>query len=285
MKWWSLLFAVVILVEVVFVLLAPLVGWGLPPNYASYGSEIDNLFHLILALTGIVFILTEAILIYNMYRFARSDGRRSQYTHGHHRLEIIWTAVPAVILLFIAFAQVGAWERVKYKSRMPPADQVFEVSARQFEWRVRYPSAERMDDPKLVETFAREAQENKKQVDDVHRVNEIHVWKGGQVRVYLKTRDVLHSFFLPHLRIKQDAVPGKTIPVWFDTAGPEAEANFIYDPSSRTWKETKPLELACAELCGWGHYKMRGKLFIHESKEDFIRWLKHAAAEQNATKD
>ena len=81
----------------------------------------------------------------------------------------------------------------------------------------------------------------------------------------LRSSDVLHSFFLPQMRIKQDAVPGLTIPVWFD--------------SDRAGK----FELVCAELCGWGHYKMRGRLYVHKDKEDFLRWLQHAQAEQQRT--
>src|SRR5205823_3127756 len=124
--------------------------------------------------------------------------------------------------------------------------------------------------------------EQRGQFDDVHVVNEVHVWKGAKVRMYLKTRDVLHSFFLPNLRIKQDALPGKTIPVYFDAT----EANCEYDETTKTWQflKDKDWELACAELCGWGHYKMRGHLYVHKDKNDYLRWLKQAADKQNATK-
>jgi len=102
------------------------------------------------------------------------------------------------------------------------------------------------------------------------------------VRMFLKTKDVLHSFFLPNLRIKQDALPGKTIPVFFDAT----EANVKWD-STKTKLESvgkdKDWELACAELCGWGHYKMRGRLYVHETKEDYLHWLKLEAERQNVT--
>jgi cytochrome c oxidase subunit 2 len=175
---------------------------------------------------------------------------------------------------------------------MPKPDQVFEVSARQSEWRIRYPSAERMKDDNLIDTFARESQKGERQADDVHVVNQIHIWKGAKVRIYLKTRDVLHSFFLPNLRIKQDAVPGKTIPVWFDSTeantrrvGDRWEDGHRYDASSQQWVKDNSYvwELACAELCGWGHYKMRGNLYVHESQADFEEWLKQATREENRT--
>lgn len=283
-KLWSVLFAVVILAEVILVLVTPAAGWGLPKDVSSYGFEVDNLFHLILAITGIVFLLTEGLLVYYMYRYGSEPGRKAVYVHGNHKLEFAWTLVPAVVLLFIAFAQVGAWERIKYVSRMPEPDHAIEVSARQFEWRVRYPHTK----PATPEAWAR-----KPEFDDVHRVNEVHVWKDANVKVYLKTRDVIHSFFLPNLRIKQDALPGKTIPVWFKATqanttrvGENWVSGYRFDEASKEWKQDPEYlwELACAELCGWGHYKMQGLLYVHESEADYKAWLEHAAAEERYPK-
>ena len=98
--------------------------------------------------------------------------------------------------------------------------------------------------------------------DDLHTVNDLHFVKGKPALIYLKSSDVLHSFFLPALRIKQDAVPGLTIPVWFD-----ADQSGHY-------------ELVCAELCGWGHYKMRGNVTVHESQHEFDEWMQAALKEQ-----
>src|SRR4051794_15810707 len=105
-KWWSFLFAAVILAEVIAVVITPPMGWGLPRNVASYGDEVDNLFHLILAITGLVFVVVEGVLVYYMYRYAAEPGRKPLYVHGNHRLELAWTLVPAVVLLYIAFAQI-----------------------------------------------------------------------------------------------------------------------------------------------------------------------------------
>src|SRR5262249_20590202 len=115
-------------------------------------------------------------------------------------------------------------------------------------------------------------------------VNDLHTYVGAKVRVYLKTRDVLHSFFLPNLRLKQDAVPGKTIPVWFETTASNCE----YNESKKDWVVKENWPLACAELCGWGHYKMQGQLIVHKDKADYDRWLEEAAKKQNqreATED
>jgi cytochrome c oxidase subunit II len=122
-----------------------------------------------------------------------------------------------------------------------------EITGRQFQWVMRYPGT----DGKLNTS------------DDLFTVNDLHFVKNKQALIYLKSSDVLHSFYLPILRIKQDAVPGMTIPVWFDsdTAG--------------------DFELVCAELCGWGHYKMRGKVTIHETEAEFQQWFDKQMVEQN----
>ncbi len=285
-KAWSILFAVVNLAAFGLFAVAPFVGWWLPANIGPFG-DCDTLFYVILAVTGLFFVLTEGVLIYNMYVYTADPARKPVYTHGNHKLEMLWTAVPAVLLLLLAFVQVPAWGFAKYVARMPNPDQVFEVSARQFEWRVRYPTTKQLDDMTAgwrngKETAAAAEWSRNRHFDDVHRVNEVHVWKGGKVRLYLKTQDVLHSFFLPHVRIKQDAVPGKVIPVWFEAN----ESNTAFNAARNTWEmdENKNWELACAELCGWGHYKMQGRLYVHPDKADFEKWLQHAAAEQEQTK-
>lgn len=285
-KFWAILFGAVLLACALLFVIAPIMGWWLPENHASFGGSTDGLFYLILVITGITFIGVEFVFVWALWRFNARAGAKSEYTHGNHKLEMIWTAVPSVILLFIAFTQVKAWADIKYQSRMPDPDQVFEVSARQFEWRFRYPVAEQLSkmttDWKSTGGRVSAEWDRKPQADDVHVVNEVHTWKGAKVRMYLKTRDVLHSFFLPNLRIKQDALPGKTIPVWYDAD----ETNCKYDSATNSWQfiEGKAWELACAELCGWGHYKMRGHLYVHENKEDYLHWLSVAAEKQNTRK-
>jgi cytochrome c oxidase subunit 2 len=289
-KFWAVLFGVVLAASAAFCVVAGFVPhWWLPTNFASYGTETDHLFYLILAFTGFFFFLTEAVFVYALWKYAARPGEKSTYTHGSHKLELLWTIVPSLILLFIAFAQVNAWGHIKYVSRMPVPDQVFEVTARQFEWRFRYPTAEQ--NKAMIdgwqpggETRAATDWQREPQADDTHAVNEVHTWKGAHVRFFLKSRDVIHSFFLPNMRIKQDALPGKVIPVWFDTAYAKSNCkkvgdNWVIDPD-----RVSESELACAELCGWGHYKMRGIVYIHESQADYEDWLKHASQEERRTK-
>jgi cytochrome c oxidase subunit II len=259
-RYWSVLFGVAAFLSVLSFVYAPFSpDWWVPeagtPAHviSTFGKEIDSLFIIILWITGIVFIGTQVVLVWSQYRFADeldAQGkpvRPAQYFHGSQRLEVIWTIIPAAILVFIALYQMGTWASIKFRSAAPRVPALAEITGRQFQWVMRYPGA----DSKLNTS------------DDLFTVNDLHFVKNKQALIYLKSSDVLHSFFLPILRIKQDAVPGMTIPVWFDsdTAG--------------------DFELVCAELCGWGHYKMRGKVTIHETEAEFQKWFDEQMAEQN----
>jgi len=246
-RFWSLLFLLVPILGVLCFALAPALGYWLPPDISEHGHRIDHLFMFCLYLTGAVFIATEVVLFWFMWRY---DGRTNRdpvkFSHGSHNLEIVWTIVPAATLLFIAIYQMDAWADAKIRTPNIPA--TVEVTGRQFEWRIRYPGP----DGELATE------------DDIFGVNELHLPVNEQIVLNLKSMDVLHDFFVPQLRIKQDAVPGNKIPMWF------------------TARETGTYEIVCAELCGWGHYKMKGRLTI-ESREAFDAWLKQRAAEQKAT--
>jgi cytochrome c oxidase subunit 2 len=261
MRYWSILFALAALFSIFAFVYAPFsADWWLPnpsaePHHAisTFGREIDSLFLIILGITGIVYIGTQVVFVWAAYRFVDerdAEGRptrAAQYFHGSQRLEVIWTIIPAAILVFIALYQMGTWASIKFRTAAPKVPPLAEITARQFQWVIRYPG----HDGKLNTS------------DDLFTVSDLHFVKNKQVLIYLKSQDVLHSFFLPHLRIKQDAVPGITIPVWFDadTAG--------------------HYELVCAELCGWGHYKMRGNVTIHATEKEFQDWVDAKLAEQN----
>lgn len=323
-KFWSLVFGIIIfLCFMLFVVAAFVPGWWLPKQVSTFGDKADQLFYLILWITTFFFVLTEAILVYNIWKFGDPQpGRKAPYIHGNHKLEMIWTIVPAVILVLISVLQIGSWEEIKYEKNFPRPDlsvNQIVVVARQWEWRIRYPSPQELKrwerDPKGPENWRKLAEypyEDYPQFDDVHDVNAVHCWSrdpkgGGQVLIHLKTRDVLHSFFLPHLRLKQDAVPGKVIPVWF--AVMEEEYNTAYDEKTKKWVDgfnpktgkfgdhevmshgdqtPKKLavnryiwDLACAEFCGTRHSMMKGRLYVHKDRADFLRWLDFQQQEQD----
>jgi cytochrome c oxidase subunit 2 len=240
------------ILAVISFVIAPARGWWFPgPSVSPLGASIDNLFYLILFITSFTFIGTHIALGYVLWRYASAPGRKSWFTHGSHTLEVIWTIIPAVILLFIALYQMDVWAQFRIQGLV--ADKVIkepvaEVSAHQFGWRIRYPA--------IGKTL-----QDLPQPDDLYAINDLHVPFNRQVSIRLRTDDVQHAFFLPHLRVKQDAVPGLVIPVWF-----QADKVGTY-------------ELVCAELCGWGHYKMRGQM-VSETEENFREYLRKLAQSQ-----
>jgi cytochrome c oxidase subunit II len=300
-KLWALLFGVVLsacFVATALALAVPDLKWGLPTNIAAvYGAPVDSLFYLILAFVGFFYVLTEVILVVAMFRSASEPGKKAVYTHGNHRLELAWTIIPAAILLYIAYAQITTWEDIKYQSHFPKPDQVVQVTARQWEWRLRY-RGEMADDGKTwrhnwshldaIKSVEREkAWGESPEFDDVHVVNDLHTWKGAKVKILLKSNDIIHSFFLPNLRLKQDALPGKTIPMWFQVIDDPNTPydNYHFDPKDPTKMEItkgREWEIACAELCGGGHYRMRGRLIVHDTKENYEAWLKYTKEQEGS---
>lgn len=213
----------------------------LPEDVSTYGQEIDSLFYLIYYITAATFILVTVVMVVFLVMYREREGRRATYSHGNTTLEIIWTIVPAVILIVLSFMSVNTWAKVK---RLAPAsDFEIQVTAKQFNWEIVYPG----QDGKFGTQ------------DDVKFDNDMHVPVNKVVRLHLTASDVIHSFFIPNLRFKQDAVPGRTILGWFEA--------------------TKPgkYELPCAELCGFGHSGMKGWLFVHTADE-YAKW-----ATQNLT--
>jgi len=252
---WAVFFMVFAVLCVVAFVIAPANGWWFPGDgraHTSLGQKIDDLFYLILVIVGVTFVAVQIVLGYVLWTgadAARDPNAKALFSHGSHTLEVIWTIVPSGILLFIALYQMDVWAHYRIKTMFPKKmEPVAEVTARQFEWRIRYPARGKKLQPKP-------------QPDDVYTVNDLHVPSGHPVSISLRTDDVQHAFFVPMLRVKQDAVPGLVIPVWFEVT------------------DVGTYELVCAELCGWGHYKMKAQV-VAQSDEDFEEWKTKAAADQ-----
>jgi len=314
-KWWSILFGVVMIACGALFVVAPFVGWWMPDGVSTHAWEIDLLFYVILAITGFFFILTEILLVVFMYLYTAEEPGKTRTPsplwnvfkplartfNTSYKIEMAWTVVPAVILIVLAFVQVNTWAEVKYKSRLDtkvfgagnPMPVQVELSARQFEWRFRYPSPATWErwqkNPELAAAWVKNPE-----FDDIHLPNELHIIKERHVVIQLSTKDVIHSFNMPTMRVKQDALPGKIIPVWFKpTAGNVTQVKDSTGKivrwedggglDSETGKPNEPSlvwQIACAELCGWGHYRMIGRCYVHEDAADFAAWLKSAAAHE-----
>ena len=254
-KFWALFFFLWPTVALIVCYIAPSRDWWFYTEAMSpLGVRIDNLFYMILWIVTAVFIGTQYALGYVMWKGAtKSESQPAHFSHGSHSLELIWTIVPAFVLVFIALYQMDVWRDFRVKSSFPEETQQdgaqMEITARQFEWRIRYPGP-----GKQLELTP--------QSDDLYAVNEVHIPTGRPVKFNLRTDDVQHAFFAPELRIKQDAVPGKVIPVW------------VMVEKSGTYN------LLCAELCGWGHYKMRANIYA-EPEEQVQEYMEQLLQDQN----
>lgn len=220
-----------------------------PDQASTYAAELDGVFYLIFWVVGVWFVLAEGALIFFAIRYWRRPGRPASSVAGRTLKHASWILVPAVLVLGLDLGidVVGtrAFDRVKLE--IPDGEVQIRVSAKQFEWSGIYPGPDR-----ALGTS-----------DDLIVPTEIHVPVGQVINMTLVSEDVIHSFFVPELRLKQDIVPGRAIPAWFEAT------------------KVGRYELGCAELCGLAHYRMRGVLVV-EPVRDYLAWLSEKQAELGA---
>ncbi len=211
-----------------------MLGW-LPEDVSPYGAGIDALFYFIYYLTAAAFIIVTALMLIFLYVYRDQGGRRATYTHGNTAMEIIWTIIPAIIFIALGLVSRSLWEEIKLVP--PETDTVVKVTGKQFNWEILYPGPDGEFDT----------------ADDKQIDNDIRVPAGKPIRVILASKDVIHSFFMPNLRFKQDMVPGREITGWFQANKPGK------------------YEIPCAELCGFGHSGMKGWLYAL-APEEYQSW-------------
>lgn len=235
--------------------------WWLPPLASVHGAQVDRLLTVILVVIGTVFLLVQAALAYMVIRYGAWPQPRAAHWHEARSLELLWTVIPAVILIVLTLMGRAVWARLN--APPPPGALTVEVTAQQFGWWVRYPGP----DGAFGKTDAALTSRanplgldagDPAAADDVVAFGALRVPNQAPVRVLLRSKDVLHSFFVPALRVKWDAVPGRTIEFWFE---PTEEGEY---------------EIACAELCGAGHFGMRGVVRVL-SPDEFDAWLQEEA--------
>jgi len=230
----------------------------MPESASNEADDVDGLTYLVLWITGITFVGVEGLLVIFLFKYKRKDGQKSKYTHGNHAVEMVWTVTPAAILVFLALYQMSMWLRLK---RPRPEENAgateVQVLAKQFEWNVRYPGPDgkfgTKDDRLCVAAMV---------VPVNHPVNVVG----------LRSLDVIHSFFLPNFRFKQDAVPGLTIPFWFRPTKLSADRQPVMDRNGNP-KKLAYWDIVCAELCGNLHTTMGAQLYV-VSDEDYAKWTK-----------
>jgi cytochrome c oxidase subunit 2 len=234
-----------------------------PPVASAHGGSIDSLFMAVLIVSGIAFILVQGALGFFVARYGSNGNERASYWHDNPKAEAFLLITTAVILTVLVFMGQRVWASI-YFSDQPADATIIQVTGEQFSWTFHYPGADAQfgrTDTKLITSTNSIGLDRDDPVakDDVVSQNVLHVPLGKAVRVRLRSKDVIHSFFLPNFRVKQDAVPGMAIEVWF------------------TPTKAGQYEVACAELCGLAHYRMKGFLTVDESQEAFNKWLEEAA--------
>ena len=229
--------------------------WWFPPSISEHGPAYDQQFVLTIIVVGVAFVAAQAALGYAVWRYADTgEGTRAVYSHGNNRMEILWTAVTAVIFITVALLGQRVWWNLHMQPAPANSAQV-RVTAQQFQWNFHYPGADGRfgrTDPKLISdesiNYVGLDSADPASNDDV--VTQTLVTKSNSpVQLTLMARDVTHAFWVPQLRFKQDAVPGLDVKVHF------------------TPQQAGQYEIACAELCGQQHYKMRSYMLVLPADE------------------
>jgi cytochrome c oxidase subunit 2 len=233
--------------------------WWFPPTITEFGKQIDAQFNRTLLITGTVFILAQLGLAWAIFRY-RDHGQKASFFEGNSTMEFVWTL--ATVLLFVGLGLYGehAWAEAHFQGEAPGALEI-ELTGQQFQWQVRYAGRDGKWGRTLPEKVSASTGNplgldpaDPAGKDDIVPGPQMYVPIGREVELLIRTQDVTHSFYVRELRLKQDAVPGMVIHMHFNATTPGE------------------YEIACAELCGLGHYKMRGFLEV-VSQADFDKWM------------
>jgi len=240
----------------------------LPEAASLHGPVIDQLFNVTLALITVVFIITHIVMVYQLYKNAGRKARKAVYFAHSNKLELIWTVIPAIVLAGLIAYGLTVWNRVIY-----PGDKeamIVELYAKQFDWTARYSGKDNVlgkaDFRKIGEGNDLGLVEDLKGDDDVIVKGEFHLVTGKPVQFKFRSRDVIHSAFMPHFRAQMNCVPGM-------------ETMFEFTPTITTSEMRKKLNnekfnyvLLCNKVCGASHYAMQMDIIV-ESQEEYTKWM------------
>lgn len=211
-----------------------------PENISTYGHEIDKLFYFISIPVGLAFFITLIVFLYPLFKNRYREGQKAKYVKGVGWKQLKWILAAMLLIgvsdIIILFAEKDAWHQIE--ETLPKEDFKVAITGRQWSWTITYPGKDG-----ILYTG-----------DDVMKTNELHVPINGVVHLDIKSLDVLHSVFIPNVRIKQDALPGRTITRWFEAT------------------KTGQYDIACAEICGLAHANMKGTLYV-DTQEQFLAYL------------
>jgi len=238
---------------------------------STQGKSIDDMMWITIIITGVVFFITQILLFWFSYRYQESDKRKPLYFTHSNKLEIIWTGVPTITLTILIVFGLKYW--FKFTGDAPKNSQVVEITGHQFGWEFRYPGKDGIlgrKNYKLIDP----AKKNPLGVDwsdaashdDIHVATTVHVVVNRPVKFVINSMDVIHDVGLPAFRLKMDAVPGTPTTEWFTP---------IYTTAEMKKKSGNPdfeYEIVCDQLCGKGHFSMRG-IIIVETQKEYNAWM------------
>ncbi len=254
----------------------------LPEAASPHGRHTDFLFWLSMSVITIAFVVTNALLFVFAWRYQYREGHKASYYPENHKLELIWTVIPAIVMALLVFTGWRAWRDIMAEA--PENAQVFEIVGKQFNWIARYPG---VDNNKLG-SFNYKLIDNNNETgidytdeasfDDFTSSSELHIPVNKPILLKIRARDVLHSVFIPHLRVKMDAVPGMPTRFQFTADKTTDEMRNL------TGNPNFGYEIACTEVCGQGHFSMRIRLIV-EDEAAWQAWCKEQKPLLTSTPD
>jgi len=240
---------------------------------SDHGRDVDNMLKITIVITGIVFVITQIILFWFAYKYQESDNRKAYFYPHNNKLEVLWTAVPAIVLTVMVGFGLYYWFRITGEA--PANAMQVEITGSQFKWEMRYPGKDKVLGKKYFKAINESENnplgqlwEDSANKDDIYLPpgDPMHLVVNKPVRLIINAKDVIHDVGLSHFRLKMDAVPGTPTTMWFTPTKTTAQMKKEMDDPDFVY------EISCDQMCGQGHYKMRGTIVV-ESQEEFDLWM------------
>lgn len=240
------------------------------PAASDHGEKIDYMLWLTIIVTGVVFLMTQVLLFWFAYKYQYSEKRTVYFFPHNNKLELLWTVVPAIFLTILVGFGLFYW--FKITGDAPKESQVVEITGKQFNWMMRYPGKDnvlgrknyRLTDASNGNALGVDWEDGASH-DDIE-ATEMHLVVGKPVQLVINAQDVIHDVGLVHFRLKMDAVPGIPTTLWFTPKYTTAQMKKI------TGNKDFVYEISCDQMCGSGHYSMRGVIVV-ETQEEYDAWM------------
>jgi cytochrome c oxidase subunit 2 len=238
------------------------------PVASDHGKWTDTLFWITMAVTVVAFVIISVVMFVFIYQYQYREGQKARYYPDNHYLELAWTIIPAIVLAILIFTGLRAWNEIT-----APASEdaeLVELIGQQFAWTARYPGVKDgalgKNNYKLIDDINEFGLDltDKNSFDDFKSL-ELHLPVNKEILLKIRAKDVLHSVFLPHFRVKMDAVPG--MPTQFKFTATKTTQQMRDELGNPNFN----YELACAEICGRGHFSMKMAVVVEE-EEAYEKW-------------